>query len=431
MLAFGRWKRCISGVEGCGVFPISEEWAYRYLCDPKRNNAAASKRKRFLEALGFSKGLLGADVEDVLQSARVSGVAHGGFVERTRKKNPLTTDQLITLENTATFSSGPSSIFAGYMCFLVHCRLRWSDGQHCVNEPHLDIPEGRGFVEASLYHHKTAMKRRTQVIRLLPVVGVLPGLSGQMWAVHWIRKRRQEKLSASLLEPTMPSPIITGGWNKLPLSSSEASVWLREILNPWSSGDLSDLAKHSAKTTILSWMSKANVSASIRRLAGYHIKPGDKSALEYSRDAAAPILREIEGILIAIKAGYFKPDEVRSNRWCGRTSNHEAVRLSAEFGRRIASSKRKPQVLPTRSMDPRNSGEGHDSWEFIQQEEAFLNGLRSGGLQDDGAVSVGRDSLDDIPIEWLRPQQSPDVHEVVSAALSSEQSSDQLSSSSS
>ena len=83
--------------------------------------------------------------------------------------------------------------------------------------------------------------------------------------------------------------------NKLPLSSSEASIWLREILNPWSSGDLSDLATHSAKTTLSSWMSKAKVCLSIRRLAGYHIKPGDKSALEYSRHAAAPILREIEG----------------------------------------------------------------------------------------------------------------------------------------
>lgn len=229
MLAFGRWKRCISGMDSCGVFPISEELAYRYLCDLRRNNAAASKRKRFLEAVGFAKGLLGADVDDILKSARVSRVAHGGFVEKRGKKQPFTTDHLITLENMATFSSGPASIFAGYICFFVHCRLRWSDGQHCVNEPHLDITDGRGFVEASLYHHKTAMKRRAHVVRLLPVAGVLPGPSGQMWAVRWILKRRQEGLRASLLEPTMPCPIITGGWNKLPLSSSEASVWLREF----------------------------------------------------------------------------------------------------------------------------------------------------------------------------------------------------------
>ena len=152
--------------------------------------------------------------------------------------------------------------------------------QHCVNEPHLDITDGQGFVEASLYHHKTARKRRTQqMIRLLPVAGVLPGLSGQMWAAHWILKRRNCNLQASMTEPTMPSQIVTGGWNKLPLSS-EASVWLREILNPWYAADLSDVATHSAKATILSWMAKANVSVSIRRLAGYHIKPGDKCNLQ-------------------------------------------------------------------------------------------------------------------------------------------------------
>ena len=430
LLAFGRWKRIISGVDGCGIFPISEELAYRYLCDLRRNNAAVSKRKRFLEAVGFSKGLLGADVEEVLNSARVSGVAHGGFMEKSRKKNPLTTEQLITLENMATFSSGPSSIFAGYMCFLVHCRLRWSDGQHCVTEPSLDITDGRGFLEASLYHHKTAMKRRTQMIRLLPVAGVLPGLSGQMWAVHWILKRRHEKLSASMLEPTMPSPIVTGGWNKLPLSSSEASIWLREILNPWCAGDLSDLATHSAKSTILSWMSKANVSVSLRRLAGYHVKPGDKSALEYSRDAAAPILREIEAILIAIKAGYFKPDKARSRRWYGCSSIHEAVRLSANFGRRVVSGKKIQPLGATEVADPHNTEEEHDSWEFIQHEDAFLRNLHS-DLPDSDGVSDGAEVCpDDTPISRLRPQTS-DSHKVLSEKISSESSGDQSSSSSS
>ena len=36
---------------------------------------------------------------------------------------------------------------------------------------------------------------------------------------------------------------------------------------------------HSAKATILSWMSKANIEIFLRRLADYHVQPGDKSAL--------------------------------------------------------------------------------------------------------------------------------------------------------
>ena len=50
---------------------------------------------------------------------------------------------------------------------------------------------------------------------------------------------------------------------------------------------MKDIATHSAKATVLSWMSKANVDLPLRRLAGYRVTPGDKSALEYSRDAAA------------------------------------------------------------------------------------------------------------------------------------------------
>ena len=393
LLAFGRWKRCISGKTDCGIFPITEELAYRYLCDLRRNNAAASKRKRFLEAVGFAKGLLGADVDEVLESARVSGVAHGGFVALTRKKNPFSTEQIITLENMATYGSGPSAIFAGYICFLVHCRLRWSDGQHCVNEPHLDITDGQGFVEASLYHHKTARKRRTQqMIRLLPVAGVLPGLSGQMWAVHWILKRRNCNLQASMTEPTMPSPIITGGWNKLPLSSSEASVWLREILNPWYAADLSDLATHSAKATILSWMAKANVSVSVRRLAGYHIKPGDKSALEYSRDAAAPILREIEAIFISIRAGLFKPDEQRSRRWVGCTSIHEAVKI-------VASGAKGSDVPLGMSVDEATATlDGKDVLEKIHC-DSEIGGEETLGIPSE-LIS------DDTCIDQLRPQSS-------------------------
>ena len=431
LLAFGRWKRCISGSDSCGVFPISEELAYRYLCDLRRNNAAASKRKRFLEAVGFSEGLLGADVDEVLQSARISGVAHGGFVEKRGKKQPFTTEQVITLENMATFSSGPVAIFAGYLCFLVHCRLRWSDGQHCVNEPHLDITDGRGFVEASLYHHKTAMKRRAQVVRLLPVAGVLPGLSGQMWAVHWILKRRQAGLNASLLQPTMPSPVIGGGWNKLPLSSSEASVWLREILNPWYAGDLSELATHSAKATILSWMAKANVSVSMRRLAGYHMKPGDKSALEYSRDAAAPILREIEGILIAVKAGYFKPDEVRSRRWWGCDSIQEAIKLSAEFGRRFTMGQ------PTQG-DEQQTAVGSETFlgddlskEFREHEENFLEGLCAEPAATTDCQDMDESIHDDFPLARLRPQTSsvnPDfVNDVESSDVDPLSSSDDTS----
>eukprot|EP00435_Cladocopium_sp_Y103_P026846 s693_g6.t1 len=78
-------------------------------------------------------------------------------------------------------------------------------------------------------------------------------------------------------------------------------------------------------------MSKANVDISVRRLAGYHIQPGDKSALEYSRDAAAPILRIIEAILISLRAHVFRPDLPRSQRWCGAQTLDEAVKVASNL----------------------------------------------------------------------------------------------------
>ena len=331
LLAFGRWRKATFLGESGGVFPISEELAYDYLCDLRRLHSAPSKGKRFLEAVGFAKGMLSADVSEVLSSARVRGVASGVDPAPPRKKCPFTVEQLIQLERLAFYGQGQESIFAGYICFLVHARLRWSDGQHCIQEPELDLNDGRGFIEAALYHHKTSRKRRTNVVRLLPVAGVLPGLSGLNWAAEWPKKRKQLGLRASMSQPTMPAPLAGDGWSLQPLSASEASTWLRELLQAWNPVSLTDVATHSAKATILSWMSKSNVSLKLRRLAGYHITPGDKSALEYSRDAAAPILRQIEAILISIRGGFFRPDETRSRRWHGAQSLEHAVKLASQI----------------------------------------------------------------------------------------------------
>eukprot|EP00435_Cladocopium_sp_Y103_P001432 s3880_g1.t1 len=331
LLAFGRWRKASFIGQLNSVFPISEVLAYEYLCELRRLHAAPSKGRRFLEAIGFAKGLVGADVDPILNSSRVKGVALGVDAKPAKKKSPFTCSQLLSLERLAFFGEGPESIFAGYICFLVHCRLRWSDGQHCIQEPVLDVTDVRGFIEAALYHHKTSKKKRTNIVRLLPVAGVIPGLSGLNWPEQWLRNRKHAGLIASMTSPTMPAPTAAGGWTRQPLTASEGSVWLREILRPMSPTSLSEVATHSAKATVLSWMSKANVEISVRRLAGYHIIPGDKSALEYSRDAAAPILRTIEAILIALRAEIFRPDLPRSQRWSGAQTLEDAVRLASSF----------------------------------------------------------------------------------------------------
>jgi len=84
-------------------------------------HAAPSKGKRFLESLGFAKGLLGAEVDSVITSARVRGVALGFVPVPSMKKDPFSVEQVMVLERIATHGSGQEAIFAGYMCFII----RW------------------------------------------------------------------------------------------------------------------------------------------------------------------------------------------------------------------------------------------------------------------------------------------------------------------
>ena len=99
-----------------GIFPVTEPMAYEYICDLRRMRAAPSKGKRFIEALGFAKGLLGADVDKAISSARVKGAAAGFQFENVKKKSPLTVEQVLVLERLTMFGHGQEAIFAEYVC---------------------------------------------------------------------------------------------------------------------------------------------------------------------------------------------------------------------------------------------------------------------------------------------------------------------------
>ena len=77
LLAYARWKQSGDLETRKGIFPMSEQQACSYLCELRqlKLKSSASKRSRFLEALGFAKGMIGASTDHVLQSARVRDVA--------------------------------------------------------------------------------------------------------------------------------------------------------------------------------------------------------------------------------------------------------------------------------------------------------------------------------------------------------------------
>ena len=63
--------------------------AYEYLCELQALKAAPTKGRRFLEAVGFAKGLIGAKVDEVLSSARVKGAAAGLQRALQRRSGPF------------------------------------------------------------------------------------------------------------------------------------------------------------------------------------------------------------------------------------------------------------------------------------------------------------------------------------------------------
>ena len=228
--SFGRWKKSVLLPEEVSIFPISEELAYRYICELRKEGAPRSRATRFLEALGFCKGMLGADVDAALASSRVRGACINRVADlEPRKKDALTVEQVAYLELLASTRDDQVGIFAGYMCFLIFGRLRWSDGQYCKEEPHIDEGQEFSYLEARLYHHKTAGRTKSSR-RLLPVACPVPGVSRQQWATGWLYHRELHGLSAGVGKPTMPAPVHGGGWSTLPLGPSEAAMWLREVL---------------------------------------------------------------------------------------------------------------------------------------------------------------------------------------------------------
>ena len=311
IMAFARRKKAMD--DDAKIFPLSEEQAYRYILELRQLNAPKTKPTRFLESLTFAFHMIGADVGQSLHSPRLKGAVISPMVPP-KKKVPLEAWQVAAFENIAMHGSGQEAVFAGYVCMTLHARLRWSDGQYCQYEPYTDLHNGTGFLEGELYHHKTA-GRQKQSRRLLPMACCLPGLMGD-WATPWLDQRFSQGLEAGPGVPTMPVPLAGGRWGQVPLEPAQATIWIREILAKLRpSCDISEIATRSLKSTVLSWMAKCSCREDLRRLAGYHVDPGSKSALEYSRDAQAPVLHAIEGIMLIIKENIFDPDVSRARRW--------------------------------------------------------------------------------------------------------------------
>ena len=166
-------------------FPLLEQIAYRYIKHLQANGSAPTAGKSFVEAVNFSVGMLGLQVDEVFRgSQRVKGAADALAANApvVVQAVALTVAQVIKLEQ---FCCGDACLqdvcTVGGMLVLLYGCARVSDGQR-ARSGILDRPEpvhGRtdvGFFELEVVGSKTAYtldKKR----RILPVVAPLFSLS--------------------------------------------------------------------------------------------------------------------------------------------------------------------------------------------------------------------------------------------------------------
>ena len=187
---------------------------------------------------------------------------------------------------------------SGYCLLCLNARARWSDIQFPVSiHSDKDIHEN-GFYQINVRLTKTSSSAEKKAM-LLPITGVLDGLSSNKWFDVWKQSRIDSGLSLNDKNyPLVPGVLINGKWDKAPLSTSQASKWLRELLvNSGSSvSSVERISTHSLKATTLSWASKRGMLLADRTLLGYRVLQGASSTLRYSRDALSGPLRKTQDI---------------------------------------------------------------------------------------------------------------------------------------
>jgi hypothetical protein len=312
-----RW--CSVRYGDCTVaFPFEEPTVYRYLSQLREDCAPATRARSFLEAATlFSSILEIPGFDDVSGSFRVSGVSHASFRTKrlTRKARALTRSEVITFE-VGVFEAAClcDRYFCGFVCWLIFSRTRFSDSAK-ISEPILVDVDATGldaYGESTAHLTKTGGHGRRLRVPL-PVVAPAAGITERSWLREWLSVG--EALGLTSEHGLMPTPNGSGnGFTKKPLSTSEASVWMQELLTAGghSPDSVADVRTHSCRATLLSWCAKYGVREGVRRLLGYHAKPADKAMLEYSRDALAAPLRQLGEVIEAVAQGSFLPDSTRS-----------------------------------------------------------------------------------------------------------------------
>ena len=255
---------------GCDPFPFDEFVCYKYLCTmDDASNTRATQAGSFRSAVAFCLHTFGFDgCLGVLNSKRSQGIAHKLKARKAplKQKRPFKVAEIIALERFAHDKATAlvDAIFIAHILFCIYSRSRWGDHQS-IEKLEWDFDgSGGGFVQGNTRRAKTSVTAE-QKSRFLPLTAPLCTLGQFDWWLSWMRNRTEANLEVSESVAFLPAPAGDGSWCQRPVSSGEASAWLREILKGLGF-DASEVGTHSCKATCLSWCARAGVSHANRLL---------------------------------------------------------------------------------------------------------------------------------------------------------------------
>ena len=316
LIKFFWWARS----HGLRPLRFDESDLYGYLCHLRESGSGATALQHVIEALSFLDGAVRFKfvVMNQVLSGRCKGAARDSYLTKAplSQKDPLSLAQVRALEELCVTAQSRDACIIGQLLFCVHSCCRWKDSQRIrslTRESSQDVT----LVHADAVKSKTTLTAEAQT-RFLPYVALGTGVSFRDWSKAWLAAREAEELSfGSYALPSYSDR--EAGWTDAPMSSSEATEWLREFLQTAGAmpAELSRVGSHSCKSTMLTWAGRSvqvKFSQDERRLLGHHLIPGDRSMLTYSREAYTTLYGMVLAMYRLIESGEFDPDMTAVSR---------------------------------------------------------------------------------------------------------------------
>ena len=317
--------------QNMSVFPIDEQVVLEYTDFLVKDGARFSALTGVIETCQFLHHVLGVDMASrALSHPLLNGRIRKARLERPARKQarPFLASEVAALEHFVRDTSKPCQdrFAAGAMLFAIYSRSRIGDLKS-IKDPVADITADKtGYLEVTSLSHKTRSMGNALGFEL-PLIAPVQGITDRPWGPAWLQAceesahRFQDMLPG---QPMIQSPLMAGGWSGREMSNAKFAHWVGAILSETGLQNIENFSGHSAKRTVLSWTSKFGLSMHTQAILGHHSLGKERTPLVYARDAQAAPIREMEGVLLQVRKGSFRPDLTRSGQMSASQTQAEA-----------------------------------------------------------------------------------------------------------